>query len=186
MPLRSDHAVAAVVTIAAAAASFALLPVGAAMFGTGFACLAVAASAVDIAEYRLPDGITAAIGLLGLASVAVLEADLVALGWRLVQVAAAALLLWLFRAGFRLLRGRHGLGLGDVKLIAAGAAWLTSEPLVWAILVACLAALLVAAVHSLRRGRADPERTPLILPFGAFLAPAFWLVWFTQQAGLPA
>lgn len=138
---------------------------------------------MDVTNYRLPDGITAALALLGLVWFAATGATAEAVAWRLVEMLSAGLALWLFRTGFRAIRGRQGLGFGDVKLFAAGAAWMTPEPLIWSLLIACIAGLMLALVHQGRRlGRTMAG--PLVLPFGALLAPAFWLVWIAEQARL--
>ncbi len=79
---------------------------------------------------------------------------------------------------YRLLRGRDGLGLGDVKLMAAAGLWLPLMASFHAIAVASFAALIAIGVGGLRRG------TKLVLtdslPFAVFLAPAFWLLWIVE------
>jgi len=82
---------------------------------------------------------------------------------------------------YRRLCGIEGLGMGDVKLAAAGAPWLPWSHLQVALLIAVSPALLVVA------GRALIARNGLhmriALPFGAFLAPAVWVVWFAVARG---
>jgi leader peptidase (prepilin peptidase)/N-methyltransferase len=82
---------------------------------------------------------------------------------------------WLVREAYWRLRGREGLGLGDVKLAAAGGAWIGWEHLADMVLLAAAAALSFAiALAVLRGGRlSGTER----LPFGTFLAPSIWVVW---------
>jgi leader peptidase (prepilin peptidase)/N-methyltransferase len=77
-----------------------------------------------------------------------------------------ALLAW----GYRRLRHREGLGLGDAKLLAAAGAWLGALRLPMVILVAALIALAVALALDWHR---RPDRQ---VPFGPFLAIAFWLI----------
>ena len=88
-------------------------------------------------------------------------------------------MLLLFREAYYRLKGIDGLGLGDVKLAAAGALLVGSVGFSWALFAASLACL--AAVGALRllhprRVRADR------LAFGAVLAPAIWTVWLIEQA----
>jgi leader peptidase (prepilin peptidase)/N-methyltransferase len=86
---------------------------------------------------------------------------------------------WLVRAAYGTLRGREGLGLGDVKLAAAAGAWTGWQDLPNVVLLAAVAALglaLVRAAHR-RKGLAGTER----IAFGAFLAPAIWVVWVLRQ-----
>jgi len=90
-------------------------------------------------------------------------------------VAAAAagyVSLWAMNAGFRLWRGRPGLGGGDMKLAAALGAWLGWAPLPGVLLAASAAGILFAVAGG---GRGAWRAS---LPFGPFLALAggFWLV----------
>src|SRR6185295_6717201 len=80
---------------------------------------------------------------------------------------------WLVREVYWRLRRREGLGLGDVKLAAAGGAWVGWEHLADVVLLSAAAALsLAVALAALRGGRlSGAER----LPFGAFLAPSIWV-----------
>jgi leader peptidase (prepilin peptidase)/N-methyltransferase len=73
----------------------------------------------------------------------------------------------------------EGLGLGDVKLAAAGGAWTGWQDLPNVVLVAAVAALALALVRAAHRRKrlAGTDR----LPFGAFLAPAIWIVWALRQ-----
>jgi len=81
---------------------------------------------------------------------------------------------WLLSRGYRVLRGREGLGLGDAKLLAAAGAWLTWTALPTVILLAALLALLTVVLRwaTGRLFHAD-ER----IAFGPALAAAIWLVW---------
>src|SRR5208337_1998958 len=90
----------------------------------------------------------------------------------------AAGFLYAARAVYRRIRGFDGLGLGDVKLAAAGAPWLSWPALPVALLLAVSAAMFLITIQALagtRRLEAD-----LAVPLGAFLAPAIWLVWFIR------
>jgi leader peptidase (prepilin peptidase) / N-methyltransferase len=93
----------------------------------------------------------------------------------LARAAATAAALAALRFGYEQLRGREGLGLGDVKLAGGIGAWLTIEQIPLCLSAAAAAALLYAlAAHM--RGEAI-ERTTSV-PFGAFLCPALWLVFY--------
>ena len=88
------------------------------------------------------------------------------------------------RYGYRRLRGFDGLGLGDVKLVAAGGAWLGLGDLPFWLLAASILAL--AGI-----GFQKAIDTNLILsrhsavPFGCFLAPSLWLVWTCRKLFFP-
>lgn len=76
--------------------------------------------------------------------------------------------LWLVYWGFRLLRGKEGIGYGDFKLLAALGAWFGWQALPQMILVAALGGSLVGVV-ALARGRVARDEP---LPFGPYLALA--------------
>ncbi len=86
--------------------------------------------------------------------------------------------LYLIKGGYAYLSGKEGLGLGDVKLLAAGGAWLGPGELSATLLLASIAALVAVFIAMI--GQRGISRTTR-LPFGAFLAPAVWLVWIYQQ-----
>jgi leader peptidase (prepilin peptidase)/N-methyltransferase len=77
---------------------------------------------------------------------------------------------WLYRR----MRGRHGLGLGDAKLLAAAGAWLGWAALPSVVVIAAVLALALALAQAL--GCAKLALTGK-LAFGPHLALAFWLVW---------
>jgi len=99
----------------------------------------------------------------------------------LLGAAAGFLLLWAVAVVYRRLRRREGLGLGDAKLLAAAGAWLGWEALPGVILIAAAAGLAGALVAARWVGELDAERP---LPFGPYLAGAFWIVWLYGPLGL--
>lgn len=101
----------------------------------------------------------------------------------LARAAIAAGTLLAVRTFYRRARGIEGLGLGDIKLAGAVAPWLAWPDLPTALFVGVLGALLVAVGVSLAaRRRLDGAAW---IPFGAFLAPAAWLVWALRVGGVP-
>ena len=133
----------------------------------------------DLAAFIIPDGASAATAALGLA-VAAGEpllggegagAALSAVSGAVATGIGAFALFALVDVGFRRL-GRDALGFGDVKLAGAAAVWLTPGAAALALELAALGA--IAAL--LARPRAGPLRDTAV-PFGAFLAPAAWLVY---------
>jgi leader peptidase (prepilin peptidase)/N-methyltransferase len=79
---------------------------------------------------------------------------------------------------YRRLRGRQGIGLGDVKLAAVAGAWLDWMMIPIAIEIAALTALAAYAIGQfiLRR----PFSATARLPFGLFFGPAIWFGWVIQ------
>jgi leader peptidase (prepilin peptidase)/N-methyltransferase len=132
----------------------------------------VALAAIDAVTFRLPDLLTLPLLGIGLLGAAFTDGDVPY--WHLLSAAAGGLLLfgvgWLYKS----MRGRHGLGLGDVKLFAAAGAWLGGEGLPSVLLVACLTAILTLAYVLIRRGKL---RAGTAIPFGPFLALGFWAIW---------
>jgi leader peptidase (prepilin peptidase)/N-methyltransferase len=90
-----------------------------------------------------------------------------------ISAAATALALLLLRWIYSLVRRRQGLGMGDVKLAAAIAAWLGARQMCvvffLAVITGALTALVVLAVRGRQRTRSEG---PLAVPFGTFLALA--------------
>ncbi len=75
---------------------------------------------------------------------------------------------------YRRVRGREGLGFGDVKLLAAAGAWVSWDGLPSVVLIAASAGLAVALLGALRGGRIALDQR---LAFGPFLCLGLWLVW---------
>jgi leader peptidase (prepilin peptidase)/N-methyltransferase len=93
----------------------------------------------------------------------------------MVQASLLALLFFVLRHGYALIRKRQGLGLGDVKLAAVAGAWLDWPVIPIAIEIAAFAALTVYLAHAFIAGRSiTPTKR---IPFGTFLAPAIWVTW---------
>jgi leader peptidase (prepilin peptidase)/N-methyltransferase len=132
----------------------------------------VALAAIDAVTFRLPDALTLPLLGLGLAGAAFADGDVPY--WHLLSAAAGGLLLYGVGLLYRSVRGRAGLGLGDVKLFATAGAWLGGEGLSSVMLVACVAAILTLAYVILRGGKLEPGTA---IPFGPFLALGLWVVW---------
>jgi leader peptidase (prepilin peptidase) / N-methyltransferase len=93
--------------------------------------------------------------------------------------AVLALLFLILQAGYRRLRGREGLGSGDVKLAGVAGIWLDWLTIPPVIEIATLAAI-AFFVHGYFAGGGRALRLTSRLPFGLFLAPAIWLGWLLQ------
>jgi leader peptidase (prepilin peptidase)/N-methyltransferase len=93
----------------------------------------------------------------------------------MMRAVGAALVLVGIRWGYARIRSEEGLGLGDIKLAAAGGAWLALASIPFWLGLASTAALVVVVLARLR-GQAIHRTTRI--PLGAFLCPALWLVFF--------
>ena len=134
----------------------------------------------DLADYVIPDGASAFVALLGLAQAVALPlssaatpgeaalAGIAALG----TGAGAFLLFWAVGALVRRIGGRDALGFGDVKLAGASAIWLSPGDAALALEIAAFGA--IAVLIAARRRGAGRDTA---VPFGAFMAPAAWLVY---------
>ncbi len=168
----------------AAAASIALVGGVAGWLGAGLALIMFAIAAVDARAFIIPDPLNAAGLVLGLLQAAVLAEEGVssALAQATLRSAVLALTFFLLRVFYFWLRGRQGIGLGDVKLAAVAGAWLDWTAIPVAIELAAVSALLAfAARHFVLR---RPLRATSRLPFGLFLAPSIWVGWALQATVL--
>ena len=149
--------------------------------GASLAALMLAIAVSDWRRYRVPDPLVAA-------ALALRVVDLLAAppGPR-AQVLAAAFLralamaafFYLFRLAYRRLRGREGMGLGDVKLAAVAGAWVDWPLLPFVVEFAAMAGLALAWGRARRAGqglRADAK-----LPFAVGFAAAIFVGWQYQR-----
>lgn len=132
---------------------------------------------IDAEHLSLPDALTLPLVLAGLLATWLLAPAAIpdhalgaAVGW---------LALWAVAAGYRLARGREGLGQGDAKLLAASGAWLGWQALPWVMLLAALGGLAWAIGQRVRGYRLSAAS---VLPFGPWLAAATWLLWLLGPA----
>jgi leader peptidase (prepilin peptidase) / N-methyltransferase len=148
------------------------------ILGAGLALVMIAIAVIDARHFLIPNELVLAGIVLGLA------AALAQPGRWATNVAGAAgrglvvaLLFLAFRTLYRRLRGREGIGLGDVKLAAVAGAWLGWTAVALAIDIAALSAL-AAVLLDMLRGRKFTATTRV--PFGLFFAPAIWLAWLVD------
>lgn len=147
------------------------------------AALLLAITVSDLRTFRVPDALVIGLALTGLAYALITNRhDLTQLIQAVSAISINTLLcgvpLLLLREMFYRLRGYDGLGLGDVKLAFATGAWLDWDIFVVAVLAASMAALIFAGAGVLA-GRV--YHANYRIPLAAFLAPAIWLAWFSQQ-----
>jgi leader peptidase (prepilin peptidase)/N-methyltransferase len=145
----------------------AIMMAAAVLFG-----LLVAICAIDARFGIIPDSLVIALALVG-------GVHVVATGIAdpLLRAAEAAIVLvaaWLFRAGYYRARGHHGLGLGDVKLLAAGVLWTGVASVPAVILIAVASALVCLAVVRAQGHRLSGQNA---IAFGPHLALGMWLGW---------
>jgi prepilin signal peptidase PulO-like enzyme (type II secretory pathway) len=171
-----------IAVLLAAVASFALLATVDALFAVALAGLMLWLAKSDLERFELPDLGNLAVAVLGLAWIAAQAGPPMALLHAAPRLATAAACLWAVKWTYARLRGFEGLGWGDMKLGAAGAVWLDWPQMPIALLIAAVAGILVVAGRGMLTS--TPVRAASAIPFGAFLAPSIWLVWFVGRAEL--
>jgi leader peptidase (prepilin peptidase)/N-methyltransferase len=170
----------ALASLVAALASIVAAPGARGILGACLALLMGAIALYDARYFVIPNVLNTAALVLALAHAAVFEPDaaMAQIAMALVRAAAAGGTFLAIKLAYRSLRGREGIGLGDVKLAAVAGAWLD-----WfAILVAVEIAVLTALGAYLLRGvlARRPLRATSAMPFGLYLAPAIWTAWLVQ------
>jgi leader peptidase (prepilin peptidase)/N-methyltransferase len=155
---------------------------GAALMLLGLMLLTLAL--FDARYLWLPHWLSAATALAGilLGGIAMSAIGLtVPLTDRLIGCGIGFVLLWLIGVGYRVLRGRQGLGGGDAPMFAAIGAWTGWSILPVILLLAALAGIGVALARIAGAGTdADRDWRLMRLPLGTLLAlatgPAIWAI----------
>jgi leader peptidase (prepilin peptidase)/N-methyltransferase len=147
----------------------------------GLLCLLSAALAwIDIRYGIIPDWLNLAIAGLGLSKAVMIGGPLAGLEAGC-EGAAIGAVFWLLRRLYFAFREVQGLGLGDVKFLAAAGVWSGVDGLPMLLLVAALAALACAGAMQLA-GRQLTGQTSL--SFGPFLAIGLLFTLGIQQPWL--
>lgn len=143
----------------------------------------VAAMVVDLQFLRLPNVVTYGTAVVAFAGLAVVGEG-VAYGGALVGAVAYAGFLLVARVGYQLVRGREGMGMGDIKLaiaLGATAGWLggaaTDPPTIGALRLVIYAAI-AGNLLGVAGGLVALRRVDRELPFG----PALVLGWLLAVA----
>jgi leader peptidase (prepilin peptidase)/N-methyltransferase len=180
--------VVGLVAVAAMAVSLISAPGLSGVLGAGLALIMFAVAVIDARRFIIPNPLTAAAFALALVHAAVqqspalLPALSLAIGLAIGRGVALALFFLLLRHLYKTIRGREGIGLGDVKLAGVAGAWLDWWMMPIAIELAAVAALLVYFLRqsAFHRAVAATHR----VPFGLFFAPAIWLCWVMETTWL--
>jgi leader peptidase (prepilin peptidase)/N-methyltransferase len=139
----------------------------------------------DFLWFRLPDILNAALILAALAWVAAIQFGVSPKPNHMLLPASVAQALigalwgagsfWAIRIVYFMIRRRHGLGLGDVKLMAALGALVGPWLLPYVVLMAAMLAILISVVWAHKNG--EPLNASQILPFGSFLTASAGIIW---------
>jgi leader peptidase (prepilin peptidase) / N-methyltransferase len=166
--------------VALAAVSILAAPGWPGWLGAGLALIVLAIAAIDARFLIIPNELSAAGLALALVNAAVLAPNTMGEAVALAALRGVVLALSFLglRALYRSVRGREGIGLGDVKLAGVAGAWLGWMTIPIAVEIAALSALAVYGVRYYAGGR--PLDAALKFPFGLFLAPSIWLCWLLE------
>jgi leader peptidase (prepilin peptidase) / N-methyltransferase len=144
---------------------------------TLFLVFTLAVAAVnDLRRMRVPDRLNVAIAVGGAAYWQVANPDM--LGTQILSGVAFGASIWLLREAHARLSGRIGLGLGDVKLAAAGAIWLNPVLLPLFLFAASLSGLAYASAQTLVQGGSLRQTR---IPFAPFLSGSILFCWVLEQ-----
>jgi len=178
--LRPNLAVLAGGVIAVGLISALSLPWPVGIASTVLGTLMLAGADVDDRTFLLPDVTTLGTVVCGIAAAPMLDATVpwAAVSEAIVRAGCVAIVLASFRCIYAWVRHREGIGLGDVKLAAAIGAWLPIESVPLCFGLATSSALLL--VMFARLNGHSVTRTTRI-PFGAFLCPALWIVFYMDS-----
>jgi leader peptidase (prepilin peptidase)/N-methyltransferase len=149
------------------------------LLGAGLGFVMIAIAAFDARYFIIPNKFSGAAVALGLAAATTAqEANIAAsVVSAILRGIILASLFYAFRLLYRSLRGREGMGLGDVKLAGVAGVWLGWIAVALAIDIAALAALGMVLLGALRGHRFTGSSK---VPFGLFFAPAIWVGWLIQ------
>jgi leader peptidase (prepilin peptidase) / N-methyltransferase len=169
-----------VVGAVAATISFLAAPGLRGFCGAGLALLMFMIAYYDACHFIIPNILAGAAFVLVFACIVASAPDRLApeIGLVLLRAAVTAGAFLTVKFGYRALRGRHGLGMGDVKLAAVAGAWLGWLTILFVIDIAVVVALGGYVLRQYVNHR--PLRATSMLPFGLFLAPAIWLGWLLE------
>jgi leader peptidase (prepilin peptidase)/N-methyltransferase len=139
--------------------------------------LCVLLSLIDIRRGIIPNGLNLLIAVFGLIRSVINggPADVIAAAWQAVAIGAV---FWLLRRLYFSWRNAQGLGLGDVKFLAAAGTWIGIAGMPTLLLIATSLALATAGGLQLA-GHEMTRRTAL--PFGPFLACGLVLATLLQK-----
>ena len=176
------RAIAIAVASVAAATSLVITPGLTGIAGAILALNMAAVAYVDARRFIIPDKLVLAAVTLGVVATGLAETDgfAHAAGIAFARAVAMAALFEIFRRVYRRLRGREGMGFGDVKLAFVAGVWLSVSSLPIAVEIAAVTGL-VAALAAKLKGNSQISSTTR-LPFGAFFAPAIWICWLFETA----
>ena len=179
-PRASTSAIIGLVGAAAIYVSVMSAPGVSGVLGAGLAVVMLAIAIIDGRKFIIPDWLNAAGIMLAIVYAGVREPEAMeqAVVVATLRGLAVALVFFSLRYAYAKLRGRHGLGFGDVKLAFVAGTWLDWMTIPLAIELAAFAAITTYVLRQLILGQ--PISATTHMPFGLFFAPAIWICWVIE------
>jgi leader peptidase (prepilin peptidase)/N-methyltransferase len=168
------------VAVAAVYVSMVSAPRVIGLLASSLALVMLTIAVIDWRSFIIPNWLNAAGFGLAIMHAAAQEPNMMAqaIAMAAMRGAALALIFFVLRYVYAQLRGRQGLGLGDVKLAFVGGAWLDWLMIPIAIELATFAALSAYLLRQFISGRSVSATNRM--PFGLFFAPAIWICWVLE------
>jgi leader peptidase (prepilin peptidase)/N-methyltransferase len=168
------------VSVCAAIGSVFIAPGPRGILGAGLALLMCAIALYDAQYFIIPNVLNAAALVLSLIHAAIAEPEMagLAISVAVLRGATLGIVFLAIKLTYEWLRGRQGIGMGDVKLAGVAGAWLDWLAILSAVEIAVLAALSTYMLRQYLNKR--PLRATSALPFGLYLAPAIWVGWLLE------
>lgn len=144
-------------------------------FALPFWGLLVSLCYIDYKSMKLPNMLTAAVLVLGIGyNFQMRTGYLIPLSSFVIALSSLLLISLLYLR----VRKKQGIGMGDVKLFAAGAVWINPYLLPIVMLISSLGAIICVLVFWREEFKAQLNRK---IPFGPFLATAIWVIWLFEE-----
>jgi leader peptidase (prepilin peptidase)/N-methyltransferase len=180
VPAAWTNVILALVAVATVIISIRSAPGTIGLLAAGLALVMLAIAVIDGRSFIIPNWLNAVGFSLAIVHAAAQEpaAILQAVSYAAMRGGALALIFLALRYGYAQLRGRQGLGLGDVKLALVAGAWLDWLMIPVAIELAAFAALSAYGLRQIASGRSISATSRM--PFGLFFAPAIWISWVLE------
>jgi leader peptidase (prepilin peptidase)/N-methyltransferase len=145
-------------------------------FGLTLCAIVTLITWTDSRQLIIPDALN--LGLAAFGGIYQLATAPDSLGFHILAAVGAYALFWLVRDAHRRLTGRLGLGLGDVKMIAAAMLWIE----VWSLPIFIFAASASALIFVIGRGLAGTHmHVSTRQPFGPFLGLGLIAAWLAER-----
>jgi leader peptidase (prepilin peptidase) / N-methyltransferase len=165
-------------TLTGAVAALAL-PAPLSLFAAALGWVLLTLALIDLRHLEVPDALSLPLIPAGLAATWWIEPQAILV--HAAAAAAGAVTIWLLGEAFRRLRGRAGIGGGDVRLFAVAGAWVGLAPLPAVLFLSGIFGLIAATFLVHRGWVAWGDR----IPFVPALSAALWVVFLVPQLVQP-